>query len=148
MSNIDTKGQLVLISYEQVEGHDNVAEDEECDADYYIESDDDEKMRIENEDYEVFLPYQAAIFKQIRIAGRVSKLGKTGFRLRSKGCAIVRTRNKECALLIVSAPLSGGPNSERDSILAWIVYLRKNGAWERSVNRCVDLLSMSLWIIS
>ncbi len=44
---------------------DDVAEDEERDDDYYMESDGDEKMRIENKDWKnyLFSPYhQAAIF--------------------------------------------------------------------------------------
>jgi hypothetical protein len=65
------------------------------------------KMRIQNEDYEVdwgnnlFSLYQAAIFKPTRKAGRFSRRGKTGSDFRNKSCAIVRTRNKGCALLIV-----------------------------------------------
>jgi hypothetical protein len=36
-----------------------------------------------------------------------------------------------------------GPNSERDSILRDGSYLRNNGAWERTRNRFIDLLSHS-----
>jgi hypothetical protein len=75
-----------------------------------IENDGDEKMRIENKDYEVylennylFLPYQAAILKRQGKLGDFPDLEKLVSDFRNKGCAIVRTRNKGCALLFISS---------------------------------------------
>ncbi len=64
---------MALISYEQDDGHNDVAEDYYTII-MYIERYGDKKMRIENEDYEVdwgnnlFSLYQAAIFKPTRKA--------------------------------------------------------------------------------
>jgi hypothetical protein len=67
------------------------------------------KIRIENEDYEVdwennlFSLYQAAILKRQGEPGDIPDLAKLVSDFRNKSCAIVRTRNKGSALLIVSS---------------------------------------------
>jgi hypothetical protein len=65
-----------------------------------------------------------------------------GWRQFGSGMEKIRIRDKHpgSATLVTDGL---GPNSERDSILRHGSYLRNNGAWERSINRFIDLLSHS-----